>query len=42
MGEIKASIIIPAYNTEDYIDEMLNSVVNQTYKNIDIIIINDG
>lgn len=42
MGEIKASIIIPAYNTEDYIDEMLNSVVNQTYKNIEIIIINDG
>lgn len=36
------SVIIPAYNHEDYIEECLLSVINQTYKNIEIIIINDG
>lgn len=39
---IKVSVIIPAYNTEKYIDNMLYTVVNQTHKNIEIIIINDG
>ena len=38
----KISIIIPVYNVENYIDECLKSVVNQTYKNIQIIIVNDG
>lgn len=36
------SIIIPVYNTEKYIKECLNSLINQTYRNIEIIIINDG
>lgn len=36
------SIIIPVYNVEEYIDECLESVVNQTYKNIEIICVNDG
>ncbi len=36
------SIIILAYNTEKYIGKCLNSVINQTYKNIEIIIINDA
>ena len=36
------SIIIPVYNTEQFLDECLNSVVNQTYKNLEIILINDG
>lgn len=36
------SIIIPVYNVEKYIANCLNSIVNQTYKNLEIIIINDG
>lgn len=36
------SIIIPAYNVEDYIDECILSVLSQSYTNIEIIIINDG
>lgn len=38
----KVSIIIAAYNIQDYIARCLNSVINQTYKNLDIIIVNDG
>lgn len=36
------SIIIPAYNTSEYIAGMLQDVFNQTYKNIEIIVIDDG
>lgn len=36
------SVIIPIYNVEHYLEECLNSVVNQTYKNIEIIAVNDG
>lgn len=36
------SVIIPAYNVEKYIDKCLESVVNQTFKDIEIILINDG
>lgn len=36
------SIIIPAYNASSYIEECINSVINQTKKEIEIIIINDG
>jgi glycosyltransferase involved in cell wall biosynthesis len=38
----KISIIIPAYNVENYIDKCIESIINQTYENIEIIIINDG
>lgn len=38
----KISVIIPVYNVEKYIDRCLKSVVNQTLKDIEIIIVNDG
>lgn len=39
---MKVSIIIPVYNVEKYIRECLNSIINQTYKNIEIIVVIDG
>ena len=39
---IKISVIIPIYNTEKYLKECLNSIINQTLKEIEIICINDG
>lgn len=36
------SVILPVYNGEKYLREALDSIVNQTYRNIEIIIINDG
>ena len=36
------SIIIPFYNGEKYIEKCLNSLINQTYKNIKIYCIDDG
>lgn len=38
----KFSIIIPVYNVENYIEECLDSVANQTYKDYEVIIVNDG
>ena len=35
------SIIVPAYKTEKYIGKCINSLLKQTYKNIEIIVIND-
>ena len=39
---MKISIIIPVYNVAQYLDKALDSVVNQTYKDIEIICVNDG
>ncbi len=36
------SIVIPCYNSEKYILETVNSVLNQTHKAIEVIIVNDG
>lgn len=36
------SIIIPVYNTERYLEQCLVSVINQTYQNIQIVVVNDG
>lgn len=38
----KVSIITPVYNTEKYLNRCIDSVLNQTYKDIEFIIINDG
>ncbi|MEE1035336.1 MAG: glycosyltransferase, partial [Agathobacter sp.] len=38
----KYSIIIPVYNSEKYLEECIESVLKQTYKEIEIIIVNDG
>ena len=38
----KVSVIVPNYNTEKYIDRCIESLVNQTYKNIEIIIVDDA
>lgn len=36
------SIIVPVYNVEQYLRECIQSLVNQTYSNIEIILVDDG
>lgn len=38
----KVSIIIPVYNSEKYLEKCVDSIINQTYKNVEVILINDG
>ena len=38
----KLSIIVPVYNVEEYLEKCLDSLVNQTMKDIEILVINDG
>ena len=42
MDEKLVSVIIPAYNIEDYIGRCLDSIISQTYKNLEIIVVDDG
>lgn len=39
---IKYSFIVPVYNTEKYLKKCLDSLINQTYKDFEIIVVNDG
>ena len=41
-NNILVSVIIPCYNVSEYIQECVNSVINQTYNSIEIICIDDG
>ena len=38
----KISIIVPVYQAEKYISKCIESIINQTYKNLEIILIDDG
>lgn len=42
MQEEKVSVILPIYNAEKYLKECVDSVINQTYSNLQIILVNDG
>ena len=39
---IMVSVIVPIYNVEEYLEECLESIRNQTYMNIEVILVNDG
>lgn len=36
------SIVIPVYNVENFLERCITSVLNQTFENIEIILVNDG
>src|SRR5699024_3815218 len=38
----KVTVIVPVYNVEDYLEKCIDSLLNQTYKNLEIILVNDG
>ena len=41
-NETLVSIIVPVYNAEKYLGECIDSIINQSYKNLEIILLNDG
>lgn len=41
MNEELISIIIPIYNVEKYLSQCVNSIINQTYKKLEIILVDD-
>lgn len=42
MSKPLVSVILPAYNAEKYLSESINSILNQTFSNFELLIINDG
>ena len=42
MNDCLVSVIVPIYNVEKYLNKCIESIINQTYKNLEIILIDDG
>jgi len=42
MAELLISVIVPVYNVEKYLNNCVESIINQTYKNLEIILVDDG
>lgn len=42
MNNKKLSVIVPIYNVQEYLEQCVNSIINQTYTNLEIILIDDG
>ena len=36
------TVLLPVYNAEKYLSEGIESIINQTYKNLDILLVDDG
>lgn len=41
-NEIKVSVIVPVYNVSPYLHECMDSIINQTLKDIEVICVDDG
>ena len=42
MKDYKVSVIVPVYNAENYIKKCVDSLTNQTYRNLEIVLVDDG
>lgn len=42
MKDSKISIVVPVYNVEKYLDKAINAIINQTYTNLEILLVDDG
>ena len=42
MENYKISVIVPVYKVESYLERCILSIIKQTYKNLEIILVNDG
>ena len=42
MGHDLISVVVPVYNVHSFLDNCVKSILNQTYKNIEIILVDDG
>lgn len=42
MDELKVSVVVPVYNLENYIEKCIQSILDQTYKNYELILVDDG